>query len=438
MASAINCKITKFIAYGAISAFFYSLFWAISLIKEGRLNIILADSDSYLYFAAVFILLILLGLYIKSYNIVSEENIPIKYIIIFAVLFNALLVFMPPITSTDLYSYISRSRVVSEYNENPYIVPYDSFSNDKLYSSLKTVWSGNTAIYGPLFISTGAAFAYLAGDNLYLNIFIFKLAFAAINILIIFIIQKITNNKKAVFLYAWNPFIVFEFALNSHNDVILILFVALSLFCFFKKSSVKTLLAGWSFLVFSALIKFFTLIFLPFYLIFAIRNLERKKEKIIFTVLACLSGVFFAALAYYPYWEGVEIFSRLSALVEKKSVFSSLGIGVVIIFLLIFKIPNYYWWSKTINRGIFIVAYFLMLFRLIFIKKEHKKNNLLKYFIFSFGLFIATFFTWLMPWYMTLLIALIAIDAGMKEKRKNAIYIYCITAYGIIFYFILR
>ncbi len=433
-----NRKTTKFIAYGAISAFFYSLFWIIGLIRENRPSETLAGNTTYLYFAAVFILLILLGLYVKSYTLVSKENTPIKHIIVFAILFNALLVFMPPIASTDLYSYISRSRIISEYGENPYLVPYDSFSDDKLYYSLKTVWSRNTAIYGPLFISASAAIAYLSGDNLYLNIFSFKLVFAAINILIIFIIQKITNDKKAVFLYAWNPFIVFEFALNSHNDVMMILFVALSLLYFFKKSSVKNLLIGWFFLVFSALIKFFTLIFLPFYLIFAIRNLGRKKEKITFAVLFCLAGLFFVALAYYPYWAGPEIFSRLSALVEKKSVFSSLGIGALIVFLLILKIPNYYWWSKTINRSFFALVYFLMLFRLTFIKKEREKSALLKYFIFSFGLFLATFFTWLMPWYTTLLIALIAIYAGMEGKRGSAAYIYGITIYGIIFYFLLR
>ena len=180
------------------------------------------------------------------------------------------------------------------------------------------------------------------------------------------------------------------------------------------------------------------MIFLPFYLIFGIRNLGRKKEKITFAVLFCLAGLFFVALAYYPYWAGPEIFSRLSALVEKKSVFSSLGIGALIVFLLILKIPNYYWWSKTINRSFFALVYFLMLFRLTFIKKEREKSALLKYFIFSFGLFLATFFTWLMPWYTTLLIALIAIYAGMEGKRGSAAYIYGITIYGIIFYFLLR
>jgi hypothetical protein len=434
----MNSKLFKFIICGIVSEFLYLLFWIISLFKENLHIIETTINIYYLHIGIVCILLILLLLYIKSCSLILKENISIKIIVSFAIIFNLSLIFIPPITSSDLYTYISRSRIVSEYHENPYLVPFSSFPNDELYSSLKTRWSNNTAIYGPLFTSVGSALTYIAGSNLFLNIFLFKFIFVICNIFIIFIIQKLTKNKIATFLYSWNPFIIFEFALNSHNDAMLILLTLLSLFYFFKKSSIKTLLLGWVLLILSVLIKFFTLIFLPFYLLFAVVNSKLRKEKINFFILACLLGLFFVVLTYLPYWEGFGIFNRLRALFSLISPLPSIGIMVISIILRELNVNNFILWGAIINKSIFIITYFFLLLLLFYKMNEkiHEKRNLLKYYIIIFSIFLATFFTWLLPWYITTLITLLIVYIGLIKKYRLNFYIYILTMYGIIYYLV--
>ena len=83
-----------------------------------------------------------------------------------------------------------------------------------------------TAIYGPAFTLIGSFFTTIGGDNLLLNIILFKSLFIFMNIANICLILKITSNKAAVILYSWNPIIIFDLVLNTHNDVVM-MFLAL-------------------------------------------------------------------------------------------------------------------------------------------------------------------------------------------------------------------
>jgi len=81
---------------------------------------------------------------------------------------------MKNISSDDLYSYIGWFRVAGVYGENPHYVSYSKFSNDYLFNNIATVWAKKPTNYGPVSTTIGTLLSKLAGNNLILNVLIFK------------------------------------------------------------------------------------------------------------------------------------------------------------------------------------------------------------------------------------------------------------------------
>ena len=416
----------------------YLLLFGINFLKPAFNDYALTINNLYLFLFIISILIIGLFFYSQGFNLIKQSVIPIKIIISFAILFNATLLFVWPMGSSDLFTYIYRSRIISVYHANPYITSYDNFLQDEFYDPLNNLWSKNTNIYGPIFTLSGAALTAIGKNNLIFNIFLFKFFFIIINIGVIFLIQKITKNYKATFLYAWNPFILYEFAVNGHNDILLIFFILLSLLFFLKNNSFATYLYSWFWLICSVLIKFFSLLFLPIYLIVIIKKLKNKKQKLKFFLLAAVISIATIGFFYWPFWEGTAIFNRLTALISKDSAFASIGILFLATLLSFIHAPYAYGLSKIINKISFGVLYIMLLVRLIFKKTINKNTDLLYYMIISLSLFMAMFFTWFMPWYLSTLLALLIVYIGLAKKYNLDIIIYAISIYGISFYLLLR
>src|SRR5688572_20789509 len=115
-----------------------------------------------------------------------------KYLFILSLVVNCVLLGIWNFRSDDLYTHIQRGRIVAEYQANPYSVPYDNFKFDKFYPEIRTVWSSELTIYGPVFTLFGALVSFIAGDSLIAHILIYKLVYASLNVLIGWLIYKLT------------------------------------------------------------------------------------------------------------------------------------------------------------------------------------------------------------------------------------------------------
>jgi len=273
------------------------------------------------------------------------------------------------------------------------------------------------------------------------TLFLFKLFFVIINILCLYLIYKIFKNKKAIYLYAFNPLILYEFAINGHNDVLIILFLLLSLYFIFKKeNNIKNYSLSLFFLILSVLIKFISIIFIPIFLLVLLLRIKPIKEKIYFILSSILIILLTISALYFPFWENTQ---TLSGLIHQTNIYSPIFLSPLIsinsIVLKNLHIANYHSLGIILGR-IFFILFYLALMIKIFIKRNIiKTKDLIKYFCISLFVFYLSFFTWFMPWYLTLLIILIILWHAISSKNDRYInIIHYITLYGILYYIILR
>lgn len=421
------------LCFGILSEFLYLAFFLVNPLKslvngDGAL---MASNEMYL--GIIVVLFALALLYIKVFKRIDFKKVEFKYIVSFAILFNLTLLFILPLSSNDLYTYVYRSRIASKYHQNPYLVAYDNFPDDEFYSQISNRWSGNTTVYGPFFLAIGIILSDVGGDNLLLNIFLIKILFVALNISNVYLIKKISGSNAAAFLYSWNPLVNYELALNAHNDVLLIFFMLLSLLFLFKKKSLKMYVISSFFFTLSILVKFFTLILIPFYIAYISHRLSNNKARVKFLMLAGIVGLLVTFILYYPFWDGFIIFSRIFDLAGLRNIAnSSLGILIISIIFFILGVNSFYEWSVIVSRWIFTAIYFYLLAKAVLIKKIDSKASLLFYFNVAFGLFLAIFLNWWLSWYQTTLIALLSIYIGLTEKHNLYKLVFGITVYSIM------
>ncbi|MFA5050803.1 MAG: hypothetical protein WC499_01685 [Patescibacteria group bacterium] len=423
----------QFLIFGFLTEIIYLLFYFIEPFRKYLGDQSFTLHNRYLFLSIVGLMIFALILYIFSYKQIIKNNVNLKTIIIFFIIFNLTLLFVWPIGSSDIFGYIYQSRILSEYHANPYLTPYDAFPNDSFYYLIKNQWSISTTPYGPVWIIIGSILSFIGKNSLLFSLLLFKLFFILINFLNLFLIYKISNTTRAVFLYAWNPLILYEFALNGHNDVLIIFFVLLSLFFFLRQNKVKNYILSWIFLIFSILIKFYTIIFLPILFLLSLFNLKTKKEKLHFSLMAILTAIIMVMLFFLPFWDGLKTFSGIQAqFLRTEIIFSSIIILMLSFLFNSLHFNNYFNLASVIGKIIFFVSYCVIALKIFFNHRELNKNNILKYCFLVYLFLILTAIGWLMPWYFVLLIVLLILNL-----RNNSL-LYSVTLWGILYYIILR
>jgi len=412
----------KFLLLGLLSEIAYLFFWVVRFFPFSAKSPYDLLKNNYNFGIVSGILLLVFVFYIIVSMRINLSKISSKLIIGFAILFNLTLVLMPPIASDDVFSYISESRIVSKYRSNPYYIPYDEFKQDILYSKIKTVWSKDVTNYGPLFTTFGTILTFIGGDNLPLNVYLFKTSFVVLNLLVAWLIFKVTKSKMSLILYSWNPLILFEISLNAHNDILTVAFFVLSLFFLFKDDSLKSHLLSWVLLILSVLVKYFTAIFIPFYLVFSLVTLRGKLEKIKFLFLSAFCGLLTVVLIFFPFWESPDILSGALDIYSSRTFSPSPGIAL----------------GRTISQIILGVIFSFGLFWLI----RPSKNKLLQFTVvltIVFASLLGFGLNLLVPRYFVLLVAILSFCVGFFSRKK--VYHYCIygaTFYALLLYFVVR
>lgn len=437
--------------YLKILFYLYTFLFSIFFLIEPIRSIFLKESsltlqNDYLFIIISILLLLFLFLNYILFKFLFKNNefISFKELFIYSIIINFLLFLIWPITSTDIFSYIYQARVWVIFKESSYLLAYSNFYLDYYYYLIGNSWSNYTSPYGPLFLIIKGFFVYIFTNNIFLNIYSVKLFFIIINILNGFLIYKITKNKLAFYLYAFNPLIIFEFAINAHNEVLLIFFFLLALSFLNYKKNIKKDIIIFTLLCLSVFIKFITAIFLPLYLLLVFL----KKRKFLNNILLILLFIFLflslAALLYYPFINSyLDIFLPIINQSSNITPFSSPLIVIIYYFSSFLNINLASNIIVLISRFIFIILYLFIVLNIIKYRNNNKYNYLIK-FIYLSGIalliFLLTFFGWILPWYFTFLISIFSLIYGLiPEKRDFSLFIiYFSSIYAIIQYILLR
>jgi hypothetical protein len=150
--------------------------------------------------------------------------------IVFPVVFNALLVFVPPSTSIDLLSYISHGYIATELDGNPHVDPSSGVAATPLGAELiRYGWRPvhPASPYGPVWTRVEAGVARLF-DGVWGQLIALKLVVVAASLGSALLIWKILGDVRpghqfvGTLAYLWNPLIVVEVATEGHNDSLVV------------------------------------------------------------------------------------------------------------------------------------------------------------------------------------------------------------------------
>lgn len=255
------------------------------------------------------------------------------------IVFSFVLIWLQPVTTTDLYGYVARGYLYTHLHQNPMVSPAyklpGGYAVDRPASP-----------YGPAWLLVTALFSWISGENLLLNMLLYKL-FSAICVLVaLLLVNEIAKRLyparrlRLLVLVGWSPLLLFESVGAGHNDIAMMVCV-LAAFALMLRGRAQI---AFGFLVLGALVKYVSAFFVPLWLVYELRRralttvlpvprkppvgvqqrlsrLARTTRRMLgdldrgaaarLLVGATVTGGALVALCYAPFWDGIKTFDGL-------------------------------------------------------------------------------------------------------------------------------
>ena len=340
----------------------------------------------------------------------------IKEVYIYVAIIASIFVLVIPFTSSDIFYYLGIGRIDSKYNQNPYYVTIKQFVDKNnavndgngtnnvdlekdtvLAKGYENVWSDTTVVYGPVWTLMCRFISGITFGNIDIALLVFKIFNLLAHILSCYLIYKITNKKIFAIIYGVNPFVLIEGIANVHNDIYMITLVLSSIY--FLKNK-KNILLSVIFLALATAIKYFTILILPFVVIYYFRN-EKPTDRLKKCIL--YGGIFtvIIGITYLLYVRDISVLNGMLTQQEKvaKNFYVILSEYFCNIEGIIPKV-------NKLLLGAFVIIYFFKCVTLLFKKKIkfRKEMQVVNYFLLAFiFLLITNFQIWYLMWIFPLI-----------------------------------
>lgn len=352
-----------------------------------------------------------------------------------------LLLFVYPITSLDIYDYLFRGRMLVRHGANTFLATPEQFASDPLLSYI--AWRRAVTAYGPLWESVSRQVAALAGERRCLEpavntlcaeaapqvaLLRLLLAYKGLGLLGFLLCsaaiwmslgQSATPFARlALYLWLWNPLVLWEAIGTGHNDTWMVLLMVLAVGRVSRShlaqppallSDRPGLIQIWPWLfgliclAIGGLFKSAVWVLGPLYLSAALRSLSTLRQRLWLLMIAGLLCVGLVVLAYLPFWEGLATLRHLS---DRGSLFNATWLAALQSILALF-LPMLL--SKGIASGIGVG---LLLFGCFWasLRAWSTPHDLLRHMSWLLIWMLLLCTPWFQPWYLLWVIALIALQ----------------------------
>lgn len=353
-------------------------------------------------------------------------------------------IYLPPVTFAlallaiypadgwDLFVYISQGRTLSVYNLNPFLVspqeaPQDVFYN---YSS----WVSHVSIYGPVWVVISSLTAYLLGENIWLNVVVFKLVttvfmFAAVTLIYLTTCRLNPGQRHlGSYLFLWNPLVLFEISGNGHNDIVMVFFALLSFYLLVERRSMLALPS----VALSALVKYASGLILPGLILYQVCTKPRSKQSF----LLLLGGLVLMTATAYLFARPFQAAFSPSALLGQGESFRSSLAGLLFLSLTgSFGQQDAANISKVAAASSFVLAYGGLIAWYLKQRPTSALESLLKFSYYSI-FFLLVFIPRFLPWYVIWLLGIAFLMPDSPLARRACLLSFTAFLSHIIFYFV--
>lgn len=212
-----------------------------------------------------------------------------------------------PLTSADIFNYMSSARVQWVHGDNPLTTPPLAYPDDAFYH-LVFFWREVPSPYGPLWSLLTVIPHALGGGSEIGTVLAYK-ALAVAFMLAAGLLAGLTAGRLrsgqgaiAALALTWNPLVVWHITGNGHNDAVMVALLALAAALLAYRRPGPATLAFTA----SALIKFATVLIVPLALVWWCQRRETIRWRSLAPWLA--ASLVLVVAAYAPYWAGRDTF----------------------------------------------------------------------------------------------------------------------------------
>jgi len=365
----------------------------------------------------ILIMLCLWSSYIAKIRTLSYENSRENWILAIAI--TLLAVLTPPVTSRDVFYYSISGEVTSIYKMNPYATPPSALPASPLYGYAD--WKFLTFPYGPIWTVICGAVVFISGTGPFASTFTFKILCGSTVLLSAFLIQKISSkislqpSHKAAMLYAMNPIVLVEAAVNAHLDAFIALLLVLTVLLLISNRK----LPGYLALCASALIKPTTVPLLGFFVAARIQEESRLFGKAFQLAKYLTVAIVLAFITYYPFWHGAETFGFLSSQRFSPSGLIPLAVVAIMLFRK-FALP---WAAATSALASLALVYWSLRrgFELLLGRARGYRKEVLIWATFMFLLPVCFYTAY--PWYLLPALALLSITQLYSQRYSRLLFL---------------
>jgi alpha-1,6-mannosyltransferase len=262
-----------------------------------------------LYVTATIGLFALYGLLLMACRRASLPTRSVRVLAIgVPVLFNIVLILLPPSLSIDLLSYISHGYIGSVQHANPYVVPSSAVASTAIGPELASYgWRPVHPMspYGPVWthleVGVAALFQGVRAQLVMLKLIVvmFSLGSAALIWLILARVRP-EHQLLGTLAYLWNPVIVVELAGEGHNDAVMVFFVVFALALTVQHRA----LPGIAAMSLGVLTKYLPVLLVPLQAVYQWRTRGSTRKFTAQVVAGAAMVSVLAVLLFIPFWVG--------------------------------------------------------------------------------------------------------------------------------------
>lgn len=260
----------------------------------------------------------------------TEEQRSLIWLVLMAgLILTAILIFSYPVTAIDLFIYAIRSRGWALYGFNPLTTPPQALPVADPWLGLAAEWRDAPSPYGPLWEWLSLGVFHLSSGDFLSHLFALKivalLAYLGCAWLVYRILQPLQPQRAmaGTISFAWSPLVLLESIQNGHNDIVMVFFLLAAMWTvnermgewankFIRHSPIRHLLVC-LFLVLSILVKFVTILLVPFFLLAITAPTKSWMKRLALMMGYGLTIALLVILPMLPLWPGWNNWAVLQA-----------------------------------------------------------------------------------------------------------------------------
>ncbi|HLH21876.1 MAG TPA: hypothetical protein VK066_05105 [Chloroflexota bacterium] len=242
----------------------------------------------------------------------ASRRVAVVLVLATTLAFQLVLLPLPGVFSTDLFSYAFYGEVAGRLGGSPYVQVPDDFPTHPLYLLINPLWRDAPSVYGPAWSALSAGVGAIWGGDVLAQVLAYRLIADVCHwanlAALWWALRRLRPGAEpfGLALYAWNPLVVVEFAASGHNDGLLILFLLLAMSLAARGRAWAAVVA----LVLSVATKYTTVLLLPLLLWWAARH-HQGWRRVAVAAGAGLAALAALAAAYLPWWRGAATFGPI-------------------------------------------------------------------------------------------------------------------------------